>query len=100
MISFNAYPGECALNRTQHGLVVIRSPPLTPPSFFIGWYDHAGNVSYVAGYWASQIAWVTAHHPAMPFTVSETGGGGIYEWVNASAPPPGLYWSQVRAQAA
>jgi hypothetical protein len=27
-------------------------------------------------------------------TVSETGGGGIWEWVNATSPPPGLYWSQ------
>jgi beta-glucuronidase len=59
-----------------------------------GWYDHAGNVSYVPTFWAQQFAWANVTWPGKPVTVSETGGGGIFEWVNASAPYPGVFWSQ------
>ena len=65
VISFNAYPG---------------------------WYDHPANASYAAPFWAEQVAWVAANHPDKPFTVSETGGGAVWEWVNATA--PGTLWSQ------
>ena len=57
-----------------------------------GWYDHAGNLSYPAPFWTSQIAWVAAGHASKPLLVSETGGGAVCEWVNASA--PGTVWSQ------
>jgi beta-glucuronidase len=57
-----------------------------------GWYDHAGNLSYVAPYWTQQIDWVAANFPDKPMTVSETGGGAVFEWVNASA--PATFWSQ------
>jgi beta-glucuronidase len=65
VISFNAYPG---------------------------WYDHGGDLPYVAPYWQGQIAWVAANYPEKAFTVSETGGGAVFEWVNASA--PSTFWSQ------
>lgn len=67
VISFNAYPG---------------------------WYDHEGNISYTGVYWAEQVAWVEANWPATPFMVSETGGGGVFEWTNDTAPYPGPQWSQ------
>lgn len=38
------------------------------------------------------MAWVAANHSGKPLTVSETGGGAVFEWVNASA--PGTLWSQ------
>ena len=70
----------------------LRSP-LVPLFLFSGWYDHAGNVSYVKGFWESQIDWYSQNFPGKPFTVSETGGGGIYELVNDTAPEPGPFWS-------
>lgn len=50
-------------------------------------------------YWDQEVAWLEANWPAKPMTVSETGGGGIWEWVNATSPPPGLYWSQIFQEA-
>lgn len=44
--------------------------------------------------WKDLTAWAVTNFPAKPFTVSETGGGGVYEWVNSSAPFPGPFWSQ------
>lgn len=58
-----------------------------------GWYYNPGNASAPLGYWPEQIAWVEQHWTDKPFTVSETGGGGLYEWPNASAPAPGPQWS-------
>jgi len=37
---------------------------------------------------------VSATHPEVPFFVSETGGGGVFEWLNDTAPFPGPQWSQ------
>lgn len=65
VVSFNAYPG---------------------------WYDSPGNLSYPDPFWRQQVAWVEANHPTKPITVSETGGGAVFEFVNASA--PGTFWSQ------
>jgi len=65
VISFNAYPG---------------------------WYDKPGNLSYPGAFWRQQVAWVEANYPSKPLTVSETGGGAVYEFINASA--PGTFWSQ------
>ena len=67
VISFNAYPG---------------------------WYDHAGNVTFPLEDWSNRVAWAASSFPEKPVTVSETGGGGVYEWTNTSSPFPGLYWSQ------
>ncbi len=44
--------------------------------------------------WGKDVDWSAANHPTKPFTVSETGGGAIYEWVNASSPGAGQFWSQ------
>lgn len=76
----------CNLNPTANRRDVISF------NSYPGWYDHQGNVSYVAPYWTAQIAWVAANYPGTPMTVSETGGGAVFEWVNASA--PGTVWSQ------
>ena len=78
---------------------VLTSP--YPSSFFLfpflrsypGWYSQPGDVSDAARAWNASANWVLANHPDKPFTVSETGGGGIYEWVNSSAPFPGIFWS-------
>ena len=59
-----------------------------------GWYDSDHALDDVLPFWLKQIDWVASTHPTMPFTVSETGGGGVFEWLNASAPFPGVYWSQ------
>ena len=68
--------------------------PAAPPRVrsLAGRYDHAGNASYAPPFWQSQIDWVAANYPEKAFTVSETGGGAVYEWVNSSA--PGTFWSQ------
>lgn len=58
-----------------------------------GWYSDAGDVSDCARAWNNSANWVLANYPDKPFTVSETGGGGIYEWVNASLPFPSVFWS-------
>lgn len=55
-----------------------------------GWYDHAHNLSYVVPFWDSQVQWVQEHYPQKIFTISETGGGGVYEWQNETDP----FWSQ------
>ena len=36
--------------------------------------------------------WASANYPSKPLLISETGGGGVYEWVNDSAPQ--TFWSQ------
>ena len=46
----------------------------------------------MAPFWTQQIEWVAANHPAKPLTISETGGGAVFEWLNSSA--PSTYWSQ------
>jgi beta-glucuronidase len=68
VISFNAYPG---------------------------WYNDsdAGNAQAPLGYWPPQVEWVKQNYPTKPFIVSETGGGGLWEWPNATAPAPGPQWS-------
>ena len=94
VISFNAYPGWCAC-RTHPAptrppaRIVNRAPP--HPTF-TDTDDHEGQLPYVAPYWESQIAWVAANFPEKAFTVSETGGGAVFEWLNASA--PSTQWSQ------
>ena len=59
-----------------------------------GWYGSPGDVSNAATLWSADVSWAAAHFPTKPFTVSETGGGAIYEWVNASSPGSGQFWSQ------
>lgn len=59
-----------------------------------GWYGSPGNIPDVEKTWGSKLDWWAASKYAAtkPFTVSETGGGGVYEWVNDTATPP--FWSQ------
>lgn len=59
-----------------------------------GWYGEPGNVSYAPVYWASMVQWVEQNWPSKPFTVSETGGGGIYEWGVNNTAYPGIQWTQ------
>lgn len=59
-----------------------------------GWYDHPLNISYVPTFWGEQVDWVAANWPYKPMAVSETGGGGVWEWSNDTAPYPGPFWSQ------
>ena len=59
-----------------------------------GWYQAPGDIGDAATTWKRLVDWATSTYPGKPFTVSETGGGGIYEWNNASAPAPGPFWSQ------
>eukprot|EP00045_Choanoeca_perplexa_P016700 m.229236 g.229236 ORF g.229236 m.229236 type:complete len:619 (-) comp17334_c0_seq13:95-1951(-) len=54
------------------------------------WYDHPGNLNETSIFWASQVEWVQQHYPSKPFTISETGAGGVYEWTNSTDPR----WSQ------
>jgi beta-glucuronidase len=58
-----------------------------------GWYSQPGNISSAAPFWKAHVDWAVAQFPAKPFTVSETGGGGIYELVNDTLPDPGPFWS-------
>ena len=58
-----------------------------------GWYTSPGDISSVAPFWRAKVDWAAAHYPSKPFTVSETGGGGIYELVNDTLPEPGPFWS-------
>ena len=58
-----------------------------------GWYGSPGDISDAAATWKGHANWIAATWPGKPFTVSETGGGGIYEWVNATSPAPGPFWS-------
>eukprot|EP00049_Salpingoeca_infusionum_P004894 m.85133 g.85133 ORF g.85133 m.85133 type:complete len:621 (+) comp12776_c0_seq3:137-1999(+) len=55
-----------------------------------GWYNHAGDLNEPAIFWKYMVDWVSSHQPTKPFFISETGGGGIYEWQNATD----LFWSQ------
>ncbi len=59
-----------------------------------GWYNAPGDISDAATAWGKSSAWAAANFPAKPFTVSETGGGGVYEWRNDTLPAPGQFWSQ------
>eukprot|EP01007_Sphenomonas_quadrangularis_P002956 NODE_523_length_1391_cov_299.526080_g399_i0.p1 GENE.NODE_523_length_1391_cov_299.526080_g399_i0~~NODE_523_length_1391_cov_299.526080_g399_i0.p1 ORF type:complete len:310 (+),score=69.01 NODE_523_length_1391_cov_299.526080_g399_i0:232-1161(+) len=50
-----------------------------------GWYDSRGKVDAPWTIWAENINWATKNFPEKPFTVSETGGGGVWEFkTNAS----------------
>jgi hypothetical protein len=59
-----------------------------------GWYDHPSNLTYVPIFWQGQVDWVVSNWPDKPLFVSETGGAGIWEWRNDTAPYPGVFWSQ------
>eukprot|EP01147_Barroeca_monosierra_P006618 gene6618-325_t len=59
-------------------------------NYYPAWYHEPGNMSYPKAFWNSMAVWVQEHFPEMPFFISETGAGGIYEWKNTSDP----FWSQ------
>ena len=56
-----------------------------------GWYNEPGNLSYPAVLWPLNAQWAQTNFPNKPFTISETGGGGIYSWTNSTP----VYWSQM-----
>lgn len=64
VISFNAYPA---------------------------WYDTPLNLTYIDVFWKSQVEWAKSKWPHKAFTISETGGGGVYEWMNRTGL---IFWSQ------
>jgi hypothetical protein len=80
----DAYPVSTNLTRP--------SRPPSPP--FPRWYGAPGDVSNAATTWGRLSSWAAAHYPAKPFTVSETGGGGVFEWKNDTTADPGAFWSQ------
>jgi len=82
-----------ANNRCQDD-VCIGSEDVISFNHYPGWYDKAGNVTFAPVYWGEMVQWVQQNWPDKPFTVSETGGGGVYEWLNDTAPEPGVFWSQ------
>lgn len=82
-------------------------------------YDHSGDVNETVVFWQQIVDWKMQNYPGMrgerrfgssisiaksalpaqlthcarldvPFTISETGAGGVYEWTNSSDPK----WSQ------
>ena len=76
------------------GDVCLAAADVVSFNSYPGWYDHPGNISYAAPFWQSHVTWAATNFPSKPFTVSETGGGGVYEWVNDTSPAPGPFWSQ------
>jgi len=46
------------------------------------WYDDAGDLSAPTRHWKSEAAKVHSMYPGKPFVVSETGAGGIFEWLD------------------
>lgn len=64
--------------------------PTPPPTVMSHRYARPGDLGYIQQFWQEQVSWVDAHWPDKPFTISETGAGGVYEWTNASDPR----WSQ------
>jgi hypothetical protein len=59
-----------------------------------GWYGAPGCVSCASDTWKRLSDWAVTNNPGKPFTVSETGGGGIFEWHNDTSPGNGQFWSQ------
>eukprot|EP00050_Salpingoeca_kvevrii_P002588 m.197425 g.197425 ORF g.197425 m.197425 type:complete len:621 (+) comp10645_c0_seq1:1304-3166(+) len=55
------------------------------------WYDKPGDLDYIKTFWKSQVDWVAQTWPSKPFTISETGAGGVFEWTNKTDPQ----WSQL-----
>lgn len=54
------------------------------------WYNHPGDLNAIIPFWTSQVQQVKAKYPQKPFTISEAGAGGIYEWKNSSD----VFWGQ------
>ena len=55
------------------------------------WYDPILKPSECAKTWGPKVAWAKQHFPDKPFTISETGAGGIYEWKSNASD---VKWSQ------
>eukprot|EP01062_Namystynia_karyoxenos_P020950 TRINITY_DN17948_c0_g3_i1.p1 TRINITY_DN17948_c0_g3~~TRINITY_DN17948_c0_g3_i1.p1 ORF type:complete len:621 (+),score=193.70 TRINITY_DN17948_c0_g3_i1:76-1938(+) len=45
-----------------------------------GWYGDPGNLDDATAHWNKRASEVRATYPGVPFVISETGAGGIYEW--------------------
>jgi hypothetical protein len=63
------------------------------------WYGPNPGTTNVSTFWAEEISWLATNWPAKPMLVSETGGGGVWEWLNTTAPAPGPMWSQAFQEA-
>eukprot|EP00463_Aulacantha_scolymantha_P004788 TRINITY_DN5948_c0_g1_i1.p1 TRINITY_DN5948_c0_g1~~TRINITY_DN5948_c0_g1_i1.p1 ORF type:complete len:230 (-),score=27.72 TRINITY_DN5948_c0_g1_i1:73-762(-) len=46
------------------------------------WYNSMGDLTAPAKHWNKMANSVRESYPGKPFVISETGGGGIYEWAN------------------
>uniref|UniRef100_A0A7S4NS90 Mannan endo-1,4-beta-mannosidase n=2 Tax=Paramoeba aestuarina TaxID=180227 RepID=A0A7S4NS90_9EUKA len=58
-----------------------------------GWYPpHNGQSPIPELYWHNLTQWAATTYPNKPITMSETGGGAVYEWDNKTAPL--TRWSQ------
>merc|ERR1712130_197615 len=56
-----------------------------------GWYHDSGNLNSIKKSWHKYASWAKKNFPSKPFTISETGAGGIYEWTNKTD----VKWSQL-----
>jgi hypothetical protein len=54
------------------------------------WYTFPHNLSAIVPEWKSLANFVRQKFPEKPFTISEAGAGGVYEWNNTTDP----MWSQ------
>eukprot|EP00051_Salpingoeca_urceolata_P003028 m.54651 g.54651 ORF g.54651 m.54651 type:complete len:630 (-) comp12473_c0_seq1:165-2054(-) len=54
------------------------------------WYDKSGDIPYTKEFWKKMADWVRENHNK-PFTISETGAGGVYEWNDNQT---NVKWSQ------
>ena len=112
VLAFNEYPGWCAgFPHARAGGVppftAARAPMLTPAPMHTscrvltlglpvpaptpaphppceGRYTE--SFSEINQTWAGLASWAASHFPTKPFLISETGGGGLYEWHNGTAP--------------
>ena len=55
------------------------------------WYHKYGNLTYSITYWRNMAYDATTKWPEKPFSISETGASGIYEYQNTTA----VKWSQL-----
>jgi len=54
------------------------------------WYSSPGDLGAIVPFWTKQVEEVTAKYPKKPFTISEAGAGGVWEWTNSTD----VFWSQ------
>ncbi len=60
-------------------------------NYYPAWYHGYGNLSFASSYWKGQAQGAHGKWPDKPFLISETGGGGIWEYQNTTD----CKWSQL-----